>query len=222
MSKNAKTAAATKVERKIFLLPNVRISYPALFKARAMENDQGEAKEPEYSADFILDKNEHAKVLAKIEAEVKRIAIETWGKVPQKFRGPIVDAENIKDDDDNYKDGYDEDKVRIRARSRNRPPVVNRDKSLADEDVVYGGCYVNAAISLWPWKHKASGYGVSCNLGSVQFVKNGERFGGALVDPDEVFEDLGEDDEGEDEAPKKGKKKSRPADDDDDDPTAGL
>lgn len=215
-----------KTERKQFKLECVRLSYPNLFTPRAMESDDGgPEKKPEYSASFILDKKKHAAIIKEIEAEAKKVAIAKWGKVPGKFRGPVRDGSTFEDDDGNPKDGYGDAVVAINAKSRTKQQCVMRDLSAADEESLYGGCYVNVVITLYPWQHKANGHGVSANLGPVQFVKNGEPFGSRVIPADDAFEDLGEDDDGEDEkpAPKKGagKKKPRPADDYDD-PTAGL
>lgn len=221
MSKNA---PATKVERKKFRLTNVRLSYPNLFKAKAMKAQPGEEeKAPEYSASFILDKKnkDHQKVVAAIEAECKRIAVEKWGKVPPaaKFKTPIRDGETFVDEaTGEIKDGHSDETWGISAKSKAKQHVVGRDKQPISEDEIYGGCYVNAVITLFPWKHPTGGWGVSANLGPVQFYKNGERFGGTVLDADEEFEDLGEDDDGEDEEPAaKSKKKDKPADADEDD-----
>lgn len=207
------------------MLPAVRISYPALFKARGMKDDDGVEKDPRFSAAFILDKKEHRKIITEINAEVQRLAMETWGRVPKKFKHPIRDGAEFTDEDDELKDGYSDDVVGLSATSKNRPHVVGRKKEPLEEEDVYGGCYVNVVVTLYSWEHKTGGYGVSCNLGPVQFVKNGERFGGGTIDADEVFDELGEDDDDdEDGAPKKAKKptptkgkKRRPVDDDDDD-----
>lgn len=224
MSKNA---PATKVERKKFQLKNVRLSYPNLFKAKAMKAQPGEEeKAPEFSASFILDKTnpEHKKVVAAIETECKRIATEKWGKVPPaaKFKTPVRDGETFVDEaTGEIKDGHSEDTWGISAKSKAKQHVVGRDKQPIGEDEIYGGCYVNAVITLYPWKHPTGGWGVSANLGPVQFFKNGERFGGTVLDPDEEFEDLGEDDDGDEpeEKPKKAAKgkKAAAADDDDED-----
>jgi hypothetical protein len=225
----SKEAPSTKVERKPFVLKNVRLSYPNLFTPRAMTGDDGNEKKPEYSASFILDKEEHAKVIKQIEAEAREIAIKKWGKVPGKFKLPTRDGATFKDDESGeIKDGYGEDKVAVNAKSLAKQHCVDRQKQPADEDTLYGGCYVNTVITLYPWKHPKNGYGVSANLGPVQFFRNGERFGGQVIDPDDVFEDLGADDDGDDdEPPAKSKKppaksKKPDPDDDDDDPTADL
>ncbi len=226
----SKQAASTKVERKPFKLDNVRLSYPNLFKPRAMTGDDGVEKNPEYSASFILDKVKHKAIIKAIEAEVKAIAIATWGKVPLKFKSPLRDGASFVDTKtDEVKDGYGDEVVAINARSRNKQHTVRRDRSPAEsEDELYGGCYVNAVITLYPWKHKTGGCGVSANLGPVQFFRNGDRFGTPVLDPDDHFEDLGDDDDGDDEPPPKkapasGKKgKTAPEEDEDYDPTADL
>lgn len=194
----SKQASATKVERKQIILPVVRLSYPNLFTARAMKSDDGTDKPPEYSASFILDKKIHAAVIREIEAEVKKVAIEKWGAIPKKFRSCLRDGSTFTDKDDETKDGYGDGVMAINARSKAKQHTFRRDKSPADEDELYGGCFVNAVITLWTWEHPANGKGVSANLGPVQFVKNGPRFGAPLIDGNEVFEDLGEPDPGDD------------------------
>lgn len=62
----------------------------------------------------------------------------------------------------------------------------------------YSGCYVNAKVQIWAQKDKY--VGVRCTLVSVQFVKDGDAFGGggpatadgfeAVEDTDENFDDL--------------------------------
>lgn len=226
----SKEAPSTKVKRQWISLPGVRLSYPNLHTARSMEGDDGKAKKPEYSASFILDKKKHAAVIKQVEDETKRIAIAEWGKVPIKFRGPIRDGSTFVDKDDEVKNGYGEDVVAVNAKSQSRQQTVLRDRTPADEDDLYGGCYVNAYISLYVWDHPKSGKGISANLGPVQFFKHGERFGGATLDAEDAFEDLGDDDDGdaasETPAPKKkaapAAAKNKAVADDDYDPSEDL
>lgn len=223
----SKQAAATKVERKKFKLENVRLSYPSLDKPSAMQNDDGTSKEPEYSANFILHKKKHAAIIAAVIAEAKRLVTAKCGKLPIKLHLPVRDgASYINATTQEIKDGYGEEFMGITAKSRSKQMCVDRNKQRVDESVLYAGCYVNTVITLYVWNNPKKGWGCSANLGPIQFFKNGERFGGAVLDADEEFDDLGDDDDGEeeDEKPAK-KKKSKPApadDDDDEDPTAGL
>ena len=75
--------------------------------------------------------------------------------------------------------------------SRNRPTIIDRDRTpLVEEDErIYAGCYVNAAISLWVMKNQW-GNRVSCNLLAMQFVKDGETFGAAAVKANTLFDDI--------------------------------
>lgn len=182
---------STQTARKNIKLEDVRLSYPNLFTPRSTTGDDGNAKTPEYSANFILDKKKHSKIIKQIEEEVKAVAIAKWGKVPVKFKTPLRDGGTVVDERDEPKDGYGPDVVSVSAKSRNRQMVVRRNPAEpADEDEVYAGCYVNAVINLYTWEHPSSGKGVGANLGPVQFVRNGERFGGSVVTATDAFEDI--------------------------------
>jgi hypothetical protein len=87
----------------------------------------------------------------------------------------------------------------ISAKSTIRPLVIDRDRSpLAEEDgKPYAGCYVNASVEFFAYEN--SGNGISAQLAGVQFVRDGDAFGGGrAADPDE-FDDLGEGADTEDE-----------------------
>jgi hypothetical protein len=98
----------------------------------------------------------------------------------------------------------------IKVSSKKKIPVVDRDLTPLEEadDKPYGGCYCNVSLRLYAQDNEY-GKHINVQLRGVQFVKDGERFGGDnTFDPDKEFDNL------EDDAPKK--KKKRPADDDDD------
>ena len=169
-------------------LNEVRLSFPQLFKAKAF--GQGE---PTFSAVFLLDPKikahkakieeimEHLERLAKDRLKLKNI---------KGIRVPLREP-NLK----SY-DGW-EDMYSFHAGSRMRPTVINRRKELLaeEDDVIYGGCYVNATASLWV-QNNDYGRAINSDLRGVQFVRDGERFSARRpVDLDEEFEDLGEDEE---------------------------
>jgi predicted 2-oxoglutarate/Fe(II)-dependent dioxygenase YbiX len=54
---------------------------------------------------------------------------------------------------------------------------------------MYAGCYVNAAISIWI-QNNQFGKRVNSNLLALQFVKDGESFGGGGVKVNDVFDDI--------------------------------
>ena len=79
------------------------------------------------------------------------------------------------------------------ARSLGRPLVLNADRSaLAEADgKPYSGCYVNAQIAVWAMQN-THGKRVCAQLRGVQFIRDGESFGGggvAQVDEFDVIAD---------------------------------
>ena len=187
---------------KKFVLKGARLAYPFLFKPRVSKNEAGVEKEPEYAAVLILDKanKAHTAVIAEIEAEAKKMAAEKWGKAPVKLKMPFRDGDTYSDDETGeIKKGFENPCWGINAKCQNKPDVVHRDMGpITDPNVVYGGCYCNVVVQLYPWEHKTNGKGVSANLGAVQFVKDGERFGREQVKAADVFEPIEEEDEDDD------------------------
>lgn len=167
-------------------LENVRLSYPNLFEAKGMDGSK-----PKFSAVFLLDKKEHAALIAKIEKLTERCALEKFGKKVSLKHVPLRDG-NEKED----KEGYGDEVMFITAKSDTRPPVVHRDKSALtlEDGVVYGGCYVNASIDLFPYSHPTGGKGVGAGLRWVQFTKDGESFGAGRVDVDSEIDEVAADD----------------------------
>jgi len=161
-------------------LTNVRLSYPVLFKPKAME----EGQDPKYSAAFLLDKKEHKALIAEIKTKIESLKAEKNLKVPAD-KVCLKDGE-LKED----VDGYGPDVMFVNTSNKTRPTVVNRDRSPVTEDdgVVYGGCYVNAVIRLWA-QNNSWGKRINASLEAVQFVSDGEAFGAPKVDIEEVFDD---------------------------------
>lgn len=140
MSQQAKDPAIVK-------LPHVRLSYPHLFKAHAME----EGQEEKFSCNLILDNTEHGPLLDQIDALIERLALDEFKKkVPLKHK--CLHDGNEKID----KEGYGDGTSFISASRKTRPAVVDRDLSpLTEADgKIYPGCYVDATIRLWVQNNK--------------------------------------------------------------------
>ena len=161
------------------MLKNVRLSFPSLFKTEVYAGeDTGK-----YAATFLIPKSD-SKTIATIEQACKAALSEKYGSsIPKGFKMPIVDG-----DDKEYQ-GY-ADHVCIKASTKKRPTLVNRDKTpIVEEDgILYGGCYVNASIDVWVMDN-SYGKKVLASLNAIQFVKDGEAFGNASNGADD-FEDL--------------------------------
>ncbi len=169
-------------------LTNVRLSYPHLFTpAKALEA----GKEEKYQATFILNREEHKALIAKIEALTERLALDKFKrKVPLKHK-PLRDGNEVE------KEGYGDEVMFIRSSSDKRPVVVDRDLTplTKDDPKPYGGCFVNASVRLFAYEHPTGGRGVSVGLLAVQFVKDGESFGAGPVKAEDEFDAIGEDED---------------------------
>lgn len=161
----------------------LRLSYPNLFKARAMEKD----KEPSFSAAFIFDKVKDAAQIVKLQAMIKAVAEEKWGvgKIPKVMKPCLRDGAE-KDTD-----GYGPDVMFFSAGNKKRIPVVDRDLTpLTEQDSKpYAGCYVNVSVRLWA-QDNDYGKRVNAQLRAVQFVRDGEAFGDKPADATKEFSAL--------------------------------
>lgn len=195
----AKSITSEKIQ-----LTNVRLSFPTLDKASAYK----EGQEPSFAASFLLDPSnkEHAVQIAKIKSEAARIAKAFFTDgVPKSFSNPGCKELCFGKGDDLEKvyDGY-EGMFWIKGKSYSRVPIVGRRKNDSgkfspvapgDKEWPYAGCYVNATITLWT-QNSHGRKAINGNLVAIQFVKDGEAFGGGrTANPDEEFQAL-EDGEG--------------------------
>lgn len=169
----------------VIKLNNVRLSYPNLFTAKAME----EGKEPKFSASFILDKKQHAALIKEIEKATDRVALDAFKKKVTLKRTPLRDGNEKAD-----KEGYGDEVMFVNASETRRPVVVDRDMSplTKDDPRPYAGCFVNATIRLYAYDHKTGGKGVSAALRAIQFYKDGESFGAGPVNAEDEFEPVSE------------------------------
>lgn len=167
----------------IVMLNNVRLAFPALFNAKQVN---GEGK-PAFSAAFIMPP-EHPDI-SKLKKAIQEVATAKWGeKAPAILKALIAGDKLCLHDGDlkaNY-DGFPGNKY-VSARSPVRPLVIGQDRSpLAEEDgKPYAGCYVNAQIALWA---QDNNYGkrINAQLRGVQFLRDGDAFGGGgVAAPDE-------------------------------------
>ena len=167
-------------------IASARLSFPSLFQtAQFSGEDTGK-----YEATFILDKVEHAETIKGIQAQIDHLLkTELKGKLPS-------DKIALKDGDESGRPEF-EGKMTIKASTKRRPLVINRDKSpiTADDNVIYAGCYVHAIISLWA---QSNGFGkrINASLDGVQFARDGEPFGDGGISANE-FDAFGTSEEDE-------------------------
>lgn len=177
------------MEHKI-IVKNARLSFPRLFRAEGMIDENGNEGKKKFSCQLLLDADDPQ--IKAIEKEIEKVKDEKWGKGkhPKNMKQMC-----LKDGDDFDFETHVGMKVITASESR-RPGVCNRDKTpvAEEDDVIYAGCYVNAVIVLWAQDNKW-GKGVNAGLKAVQFAKDGEAFGADPVDMDEEFDDLSDMDE---------------------------
>lgn len=164
-------------------LQNVRLSFPNLFKPKAINDG-----EPKYGAAFLLNKKDDAAQIDLVRTTMRKIAGEKFGgeaKIPKGIKACLHDGS-----EKDY-DGYGDEVMFISASSSQRPTVVDRNRTplTADDGRPYAGCYVNAVIRLWVQDNQF-GKRVNAQLQGVQFVRDGEAFGEKPFNAEEEFEEI--------------------------------
>lgn len=163
------------------ILKNVRLSFPEIWKAKPYM----EGAIPKYTANLLLDKDGDKDQIQNLKKAIKQAVADGFkGNTPKDLEICLGNG------DDKAHDGY-ENAMFISTSTRQRPTTIDRDRTpLVEEDgKLYAGCYVNAAISFWTMDNRG-GRRVNANLLALQFVKDGEKFGGGGVKVNEVFDDI--------------------------------
>jgi hypothetical protein len=167
-----------------------RLSFPDIWRPKAIKSGKGEPGEPKYSCHFLLDKKEHADQIKSLKQAIFAVAKEKWGEKTKEMitKGKVTVC--LHEGSDKDYDGYSEENMFLSASSGKRPTIVDRDKTaLAEDDRrPYGGCYVNGIVRLWVQDNNF-GKRVNAELLGIQFVKDGEPFGAAPL-ADDAFDDL--------------------------------
>lgn len=168
---------------KKIVLKNVRLSYEHIFQAQAFDDNQT----PKFSATLIIPKD-HPGV-----AELKKALFAAGGeKYPSAFGAagwPKGYTCALKDGDTDTNSSGETLAAKnpeyagcyvLKADSTRRPVVVGRRReSITEADgVIYSGCYVNVSLAAAAYEFGKVKKGVKCYLNGVQFVADGERFGG--------------------------------------------
>lgn len=182
------------------------------------DNDERSSKKNsngEYSMVLVFDKDTNLKALKRICLAAAR---KKWGdeKGEKLFKSgklqlPFRDGEEY----EQHGEPFDEDHIFIRAKSNNRPGVVDqRREDIEDEFDVYAG--MKARMSVYAHPYETSGNkGVTLLLNNVQKCGDGERLSGRGNAEDD-FDDGQDFDDDEDDAPRKKSKNRRDEDDDED------
>lgn len=161
-----------------------RLSFPNLFEASAFEPNQ----KPKFGATLIVAKGSASHQA--IKDAVRACIAEKWPKGPP----PGLKLCLRDGGEKGHMDGFGDEVVFFNATNPKRPTVVDRDRTpLTESDgKPYAGCYVTALIDFWAQDNQY-GKRVNATLTGVQFVRDGEAFGGARVASADDFDVLDDD-----------------------------
>ncbi len=156
------------------MLTDVRLAFPSLFKPQAFEGGS-----PSFGASLLMAPNH--KIVAELNKGFAAVAKEKWGAKADAILKSLKATDKLCLHSGDSKEQYDGfvGNVFVSARSKVRPRIFNTDLSeLSEEDgKPYSGCYVNAQIELWAQDNKF-GKRINAQLRGVQFLRDGDAFGG--------------------------------------------
>jgi Protein of unknown function (DUF2815). len=169
----------------------VRASYPHVDKPWA----KNEQDRPKFSITGLADKTTHGAVKDLLVRQINAV-------LKDKQMGKIGSEHKFcRDGDDSGKDEAEGMWViKASENPENQPAVRNAKGALitdaaAINKLIYPGCYVNILIRPWGQDNK-HGKKVNANLVGVQYAGEGERFGEASLDDEDVWEELESEDLG--------------------------
>lgn len=169
----------------------VRGAFLNLFEPKTV----GGEGEPRYSGAFVIEPGSaNAKALREALAAVAK---DKWGAKADgilkdlKSKGRVCYREEPLSKDGEVYDGF-EDMHSLNASNKARPLVLDRDKSplTAADGKPYSGSYMNASLELWAQDNQY-GKRINATLKGVQFVRDGDAFGGGAPASPDDFDDLG-------------------------------
>lgn len=171
------------------LLKNVRLSFPDIWKPGAPI--AGSTNPPKYGGQFIFAPTSDAAKI--VQTEFLRVATEKFGPNAAAILSELPkDKKCLRRGDGNLdkagvvRNGY-AGNLFITARNKARPVVVDRNKApLTEADGrPYGGCFVNVTVDLYAQDKPGQGKSVNATLLAIQFVGDGESFGGGVGTADD-------------------------------------
>lgn len=168
-------------------LQNVRLSFAGLWKAEPF----APGDDPKFKGTFLVPKDD-AKQSKMVEAAILETAKAKWGAKAEGILKGIRGNTNKfcwQDGDTKTYDGY-EGMMALSAKNGKRPLVIDRDRSpLTEADgKPYSGCYVNVSVEFFAYETK--GNGIAASLLGVQFVRDGDAFGGGGIASEDDFDEL--------------------------------
>jgi len=170
-------------------IDNVRASYPHIDKPWAKNEDD----RPKFSITGLAPKETHDAAKALLVEQIN--ALLTSSKIG-KLAG---EHKFLRNGDDSGKDEAEGMWVIKASENPDRRPSVRNQRGniLAPDEIaeaIYPGCFVNILIRPWAQNNK-HGKKINANLIGVQFAGNGERFGEAPIDDEDVWDEIEADDD---------------------------
>lgn len=173
-----------------FLLKNVRLSFPNLYKKSVAKG--ASADSAAFGASFILPPN-HPQLPALREA-IKQAAIEKFGaaKGPTMLKGFEASGKLCLHNGDSKAeyDGF-AGNFYVAARAYTRPSCFDTDGTDVDEasGVLYAGCFVDAALDISGYDNASKG--VRAGLRGVKKRADGDAFSGSAPAKADEFDEIG-------------------------------
>lgn len=174
-----------KVEDHVIMLSNVRAAFLQVFNPSQVN---GEGK-PAFSGTFLLAPGHPA--ILQVQNAITKVATAKWNDKAAEILGILIASDKVCLHNGDSKANYDgfAGNMFVSARSPSRPLIIAQDRSILVEadGKPYSGCFVNAQIALWA---QDNGFGkrVNAQLRGVQFLSDGDAFGGGAVAQADEFD----------------------------------
>ena len=174
-----------KVEDHVIMLQNVRAAFLQVFEPSQVN---GEGK-PAFSGTFLMPPG-HPEIV-NIQNAITAVANLKWKEKAAEILAILIASDKVCLHNGDTKANYDgfAGNMFVSARSPSRPLIIAQDRSILVEadGKPYSGCYVNAQIALWA---QDNGFGkrVNAQLRGVQFLRDGDAFGGGAVAQADEFD----------------------------------
>jgi hypothetical protein len=149
-----------------------------------------------YGANFLMEKGTPGTKAnqAKLKKASHDAKVKKWGENEEKWPKLKPEKLCVRDGDLEDYDGY-EGHIYLSANSPRPPQIITNRKGKDNKWIEategapgapYSGCYVNALVRLWAQDNE-HGKRLNASLEVVQFLREGQAFGAAPVDPNEKF-----------------------------------
>lgn len=207
------------------ITPLSRLSFPNLQKPRPNKKGDAADKKKKYGASLLIPPGFSLKLL---KADVERAIEDKWGeKRPKSLKLPFLEAGDFE-----Y-EGYERGWTLIRATCDVKPGVIDGLEGIKivdeDDEAIYPGRWCVASIRAFAYDVDGN-RGIAFGLGNVRLLHHDESLGGRVsveqeFDVAEEYKDIksgkkkafADDEDDEDERPRKSTAKRRVVEDDEDD-----